>query len=640
MSIISFVYWIWGLLFNIKLNSTLIVSAYIFLIILQTSEVRLRINLIITFIQFSFSFYVISNHFLFFFIAAFGTENRALFIITGVIPTVFILLSLLGMVAISIIEASYKNRYTFVLIAFLIITSIVILILSIFFFLDFGFNYNQYSKDLSDFGVFIILLIGSIFTALFSIGCLYKPLRSKMFLNKSKFMFLNQNYNYFGIAMILLLVSGITEIESIEKTLKNDFLLIIMSIGSILFIISQILIFISINRIRIQVKENNMDILKKRNQELEFLKNTLTQRVEIATHDLQKEKNKIELVVDIMSNGFLVISPDGSLLLTNQAFRNLFIRILQIEFPKDFNLFNLPKNKLITSIIDLHNNSNDIRDPITIGPIEDLFLNLQIHKLYSPFENVNPIGSVIEIRDVTKFKKYDIISKNFISTVSHELRTPITAIDLSMKNLIKYQKNLSDEQKEEIIDGINQSTSLLISLVEDLLLISKIEEGGFKIEKTNFNYKDALQKVLKQIEPIRKNKDIVITTSIPSVSPLYADWKRINQVQRILLDNAIKYSTRGSEIVISVKNEYFGRFNPTFAKGTLIQFSDNGVGISNDDLPYIFTRFFRANNVKGKTKGTGLGLAIAKDIINLHKGEIYIESELGKGSILSIFIPQ
>jgi two-component system sensor histidine kinase ArlS len=141
------------------------------------------------------------------------------------------------------------------------------------------------------------------------------------------------------------------------------------------------------------------------------------------------------------------------------------------------------------------------------------------------------------------------------------------------------------------------------------------------------------------MEQIAKDKNISIELSIDKSIILYGDKKKIDQIYRIFIDNAIKYSNHGNKIEITATDNYYGDFNKDNKNGVLVQFKDKGIGISKKDLPHIFERFFRSDQVSD-TPGTGLGLSIAKELISLHLGSIYVESEYGKGSTFSVFFPR
>ncbi|MHA2088947.1 MAG: sensor histidine kinase, partial [Promethearchaeota archaeon] len=264
-------------------------------------------------------------------------------------------------------------------------------------------------------------------------------------------------------------------------------------------------------------------------------------------------------------------------------------------------------------------------------------LNSKIYTLaITPVENTNYVN--VYGLDITERKKAEQKLSQLISTVSHELRTPITVLMMSMEYLTKYQNTLTKELEEKLIDGISRNIHLLNNLAEDILLISRMDEDRLKIEWREYSPLEIIKDILYLMEPIGKEKNLSFEIEIGDYIHLKGDSKRIDQVFRILIDNAIKYSNENSRIEIKAIDNYQGEFNLNASKGVLFHFKDQGRGISHEDLPHIFERFFRASNVD-EIAGTGLGLAIAKDLIEAHQGTIYVKSELEKGTTVSVFLP-
>lgn len=237
-----------------------------------------------------------------------------------------------------------------------------------------------------------------------------------------------------------------------------------------------------------------------------------------------------------------------------------------------------------------------------------------------------------------KLIELDEYRKNFVSTVSHELRTPISIIIQSTNNILDY-KDISEGLKQKLLETISRNSSLLFELTEDLLTISRLDEKKIKLEWVKYIPLELINTALNQLEPRRNLKNITIEVKMNKEIYLYGDDKKIGQIFRILIDNAIKYSRENSSIKIKAVDHYKGEYNSQEIDGTLIQFRDSGIGIAEKDLEKLFTRFFRATDVIN-IAGTGLGLSIAKDLIELHQGKIYVESEYGRGSIFSVFLPR
>ena len=230
--------------------------------------------------------------------------------------------------------------------------------------------------------------------------------------------------------------------------------------------------------------------------------------------------------------------------------------------------------------------------------------------------------------------------KNMVSTVSHELRTPITVLIMSME-LYKQQKDsITLELQNKIIETWERNITLLKDLSEDILTISRIDEKKIELELSEYNPLKLIKDIVLFLTPFCQEKNVSFNIDIDEKINIKGDIKRIDQVFRIILDNAIKYSYENSTIEISAIDKYKIESNSSEKnEGILIQFKNHGIGISKQDIPHIFERFYRASNA-GEISGTGLGLSIAKAIVQLHQGEIYIESELGKSTIFSIFLPR
>ncbi|MFW9940637.1 MAG: MASE3 domain-containing protein [Candidatus Thorarchaeota archaeon] len=241
--------------------------------------------------------------------------------------------------------------------------------------------------------------------------------------------------------------------------------------------------------------------------------------------------------------------------------------------------------------------------------------------------------------DITERRKAEERLSQLVSTVSHELRTPITVLLMSIDYLTKNRGNIEKDLEEKLMDGITRNIHLLNELAEDILLILRIDENKLKLEWVEYSPLKILNEILYLLEPIGKEKNIYFEIDIDESLHLKGDPKRVDQIFRIIIDNSIKYSKENSKIEIQAIENYQGKYNPNESAGILFQFKDYGRGIPEKDIPYIFERFFRSSNVK-EISGTGLGLAIAKNLIEAHEGEIFLESKLEKGTTFYVFLPR
>ncbi|MFX0077447.1 MAG: PAS domain S-box protein [Candidatus Hermodarchaeota archaeon] len=244
------------------------------------------------------------------------------------------------------------------------------------------------------------------------------------------------------------------------------------------------------------------------------------------------------------------------------------------------------------------------------------------------------------LRDSNKLLlETDNMRRNLIKSVSHELRTPVAVLTQAIRNIEDYGVKMPENMRKQAMKIISRNIRVLDDLIEDLLLASRIEDKRITLKWESYNPISILNEVLTQMDPQIKAKKMKIDIQSNEDIELLGDIKRISQIFRILIDNALKYSFEESTINIEAINYYKGKFNPQSIDGMLIQFQYFGRGIKKNDLPQLFDQYFRSKDVED-IPGTGLGLTLAKRLIELHEGAIYVESEYGKGSIFSVFLPK
>lgn len=214
--------------------------------------------------------------------------------------------------------------------------------------------------------------------------------------------------------------------------------------------------------------------------------------------------------------------------------------------------------------------------------------------------------------------------REFIANVSHELRTPLTTILANTQGII--DGVIREKETEDYLKVNIEETKRLSLLVNELIELSTLEKGNIKLDKQRTDISQLIESILKQMELKAREKNLKLDFNIQERIEGDIDKNRIKQVIINLIDNAIKYSPEGEEIVVSLKEK----------NGILyIQISDSGCGIPRDHLPMIFERFYKV----GKDKGVGIGLSLSKGIIQVHGGQIQVESEEGKGAKFIIKIP-
>jgi two-component system phosphate regulon sensor histidine kinase PhoR len=251
------------------------------------------------------------------------------------------------------------------------------------------------------------------------------------------------------------------------------------------------------------------------------------------------------------------------------------------------------------------------------------------------FENL----FMVVFRDISSSIEFELLQRQFITSVSHELRTPIAAIQLSINNFTKFKDRLTEDQNENLLQIIKQNANILKNIVEDLLIISNIDNKKLQLRNwKEINLQIAINQLILQLNPISEVKHLNFNIICDPNIIIFGDDERFNQILRIPVENAIKYSPNDSKINISVLNNYIGSCNTQNLPGILIKIEDFGLGIKHTEMNYLFKRFYRGSNVQN-IQGTGIGLSILKELIQLFKGDVFIESIENKGTKISIFLP-
>ncbi|TYS17548.1 response regulator [Rossellomorea vietnamensis] len=238
-------------------------------------------------------------------------------------------------------------------------------------------------------------------------------------------------------------------------------------------------------------------------------------------------------------------------------------------------------------------------------------------------------GWVLVHRDFTKEYEADQMKNELVSTVSHELRTPLASV-LGYTELL-INRELKPERQKKYLNTIYQEANRLTALINDFLDVQRMESGKQTYDKKYEQLTPILKKV---IEGIKINTDIhdIQFVSNSGEDTVLGDRDKLVQVFQNLIQNAVKYSPEGGNITVQLK---------TVSDDLHISIADEGLGVPEDAVPNLFTKFFRVDNSdRRKIGGTGLGLAIAKEIIKAHDGDISLKTELGKGSTFTVILPK
>jgi len=232
---------------------------------------------------------------------------------------------------------------------------------------------------------------------------------------------------------------------------------------------------------------------------------------------------------------------------------------------------------------------------------------------------------------ISVLEELNSLKSDFISNMSHELRTPLASI-VGFSETIDADTELTADKIKEFNKIILDESKRLAKLIDDILDFSKLEREKEPLFKTEFDLILLLKTISKEFREAAANKNISFSLEIPEAEiKIFADKERITKVIKNLLSNAVKFTDSGGRVTLIVQD---------FLKETEIIVSDTGIGIPQEEIPYIFEKFRKLETRGKSTKSTGLGLVTAKKIIDLHKGLIRVKSEINKGTTFIIRLPK
>jgi PAS domain S-box-containing protein len=340
------------------------------------------------------------------------------------------------------------------------------------------------------------------------------------------------------------------------------------------------------------------------------------------------ERNKTMAIIENLTDGIILLNKKKQIEIINspatelfnigkkEAIGKCFIDLLDIE--------NIPEIKKI--LIDKDRIRNIYREEV--ATLDGLHLEITSVLLKDEIEEK---GFLIIIHDVTKEKLIEKMKTEFVSVAAHQLRTPLSAIKWTIRMILDGDVGEINEEQRELLEQTYISNERMIRLINDLLDVSRIEEGRLLYNQEDTQIEDVLDSVIEASQEMLRNKNMVLEVNKKETPKVKIDKEKIGVVIQNLLENAIKYTEQGGKIKITLDND---------EKNVIFKIEDSGVGIPKSQQDRIFTKFFRAENVtRMETDGTGLGLYTTKNIVQAHKGQIWFESEENKGTTFYFTIP-
>jgi two-component system, OmpR family, phosphate regulon sensor histidine kinase PhoR len=353
--------------------------------------------------------------------------------------------------------------------------------------------------------------------------------------------------------------------------------------------------------------------------ELAEVFNLMAGRLKEIVAVLTNERDKMAAVLSAMSDGILAVDDRNKIVMVNRAAEKLFRLSASDMLGRTF--LEIVRDHELAGIVRECLETGEQRTGIVETERGTEFLRL----IATPLSG----GSLVLIQDISELRRLETVRRDFVANISHELRTPIASLKIITETL---QDGAIDDEAvaQEFLHKANIEVDRLTQMVNELAELSRIESGEFTPEVKPVDFGDIVRRVTERLGPQAERAGLKLKLDIPPGLPKgLADEGRLEQVLVNLLRNAIKFTPPGGMVTISTKVQ---------DSSILVTVADTGIGISADDLPRIFERFYKADRARAGS-GTGLGLAIAKHIVEAHGGNIWAESTEGSGSVFRFTVP-
>lgn len=369
-------------------------------------------------------------------------------------------------------------------------------------------------------------------------------------------------------------------------------------------------------------------------EQLRNINISLEEKVKDRTRNLESEKNKISAIVTNLTDGLLVFGPDGKVLLMN---------------PQAEILLGIKEKDILGKALFAESKTAPVCQTFLCEPLADIFKKEGMaifRKEVRVKENLvlevstasvgiseNERGILVIMHDITREKFIEKMKTEFVSLAAHQLRTPLTAVKWSLSMLLDGDLGKMADNQTKMLKKTYDGNQRMVDLINDLLDVTRIEEGRYLFDLVPVNLEDTIKAVINiHKDKITERKiNFVFNSPETQIPKLVLDKEKISLAIENLIDNALKYTPIGGKVEVFIKSDKMN---------IEVCVKDNGAGIPEQQQDRIFSKFFRGtNSVKMETDGTGLGLYIVKNIIEAHGGKIWFESKEKEGTAFHFTIP-
>lgn len=431
-----------------------------------------------------------------------------------------------------------------------------------------------------------------------------------------------------------------TKIDELQKAYRQIWWILTISLGMALIVIillgtritnrytkpiesaTNVAIELAKGNYRARTYEDHIDETGMLSSSINILARNLQELMKLK----ESQQDRLTTLIENMGSGLILIDSRGFINLINKPYKEIF-NVETSEYLYKL-YYEVIEHEGITQMVEeIFMTEQKVRKQVVL-PMEIERRHFEVYGV--PIIGTNNVwkGILLVFHDITELKKLEQMRKDFVANVSHELKTPITSIKGFSETLLDGAMN-DQATLEAFLEIILKESDRLQILIQELLDLSKIEQHGFRLTIGKVDLVKEANEVIEILKGKAAQKDILLKLRQTSDNAVMeGDADRLKQVLINLVSNAITYSPNGGSVVIAINSG-----EDTVA----VEVKDSGIGIEKSEIPRIFERFYRVDKARSRNSGgTGLGLAIVKHIVEAHKGQIEVTSQIGKGTTFTI----
>jgi two-component system, OmpR family, phosphate regulon sensor histidine kinase PhoR len=352
-------------------------------------------------------------------------------------------------------------------------------------------------------------------------------------------------------------------------------------------------------------------------------------------NEIRAEKEKVDSILRCMVEGLLVLDPKGNVLLINEQAKKMFhVSHERMQTGSFVEISRSPEMRKILQEVMAFDFTNRVYSK-TVSVEDGRWFRVNAVSLQNG--SSRPSGSILVLHDITEIQRLETVRSDFVANVSHELRTPLTAIRGYVETLL-HNPPVDPRDANQFLTIVERHSERLSRLTEDLLTLSDLESGSVQLVRKPIEVGQLVQRVLEIFWDQSAKKNVKLSQTIAAdLPPILGDPDRLQQLFINLIDNAVKYTPPGGSVSVTASPVLA---SPDSEGKVEILIADTGPGIAEKDLPRLTERFYRVDKARSRELGgTGLGLAIVKHIVQVHGGELKIESVVQKGTTVRVLLP-